>query len=64
MTVQTDNRDNVGPLGRRLALRYTEIPFNLTANGNVLVSVRWHGPISNRYYVIVQHYVNSKAGIV
>lgn len=64
MTVQTDNLDNVGALARTIALRRAEIPFDLTANGNVLVSVRWRGPVSNRYYVITQKRVNSKVGIV
>lgn len=64
MTVQTDNLDNVGALARTIALRRTEIPFDLTANGKIVVQVRWHGPVSNRYYVITQKHTHSKVGAV
>lgn len=62
MTVQTSNLDNVGKLARTLALSRHEIPFDLTADGNIVVQVRWHGPATNRYYVITQKHMNSKAG--
>lgn len=63
MTVETNNLDNVGTLARTIALRRAEIPFDLMSNGNVLVQVRWHGPSSNRYCVITQKHIHSKAGL-
>lgn len=60
---QTTTLDKVGTLARIYAQRADEVPFDAVVNDKSIVEVRWHGPRTNRYYVITQHRVHSKAGL-
>lgn len=60
---QTTTLDKVGTLARIYARRADEVPFDVVVNDKPIIEVRWHGPATNRYYVITQHRVHSKVGV-
>ena len=62
-TYQATTLDKVGTLARLYVQRAYGIPFDAVVDDKPIVEVRYHGPVSNRYYVITQHRTHSKTGL-